>query len=231
VSVPFESNDGKKMFLRIMFLVSTTFFTSHAYSTVSPTLPKHGHNQLDILDSACNGCVKKGVILFGNDRSNLGSGKFFDNFFIGSKPKGFMLANAPDKQSYKEILSKATMNTQVELEAFVTALAKDIRLIVWQKDFRAAHFLEPKTVTVHVKDGVFEKLKAGKTHCEKDLCQPTATIIFQDIDGEQLKLRYFSTWASTISRKNSDVEKNGSSVRYGNLYFGHDNDSVNFLGM
>jgi hypothetical protein len=171
------------------------------------------------------------VILFGNDRSNLGDSKFFENFFIGSKPKGFMLANAPNKQSYREILSKATMNTQVELEAFTTTLAQGIRLIVWHKDFRAAHFLEPKTVTVHVKDGVIENLQAGKTHCEKDLCQPTATIVFQDIDGEQLKLRYFSTWAPTISRKNGDVEKIGSSVRYGNLYFGHDNVSVDFLGM
>ena len=76
-----------------------------------------------------------------------------------------------------------------------------------------------------------ENLKAGKTHCEKDLCQPTATILFQDKDGEQLRLQYFSTWSPTISRKNGDEEKIGSSIRYGNLYFGHDNVSIELLGI
>jgi hypothetical protein len=220
----------KIMRLTTFYLLSNIFLANVAYSSAIPTAPKQTIQPLGKLNSDCRGCLNKGLILFGNDKANLGNGKFFDNFFVGSKPKGFMLANAPTKLGYKEILSRSTWNSQAELEKFTTELARGIRLIVWHKDYRDVYFLEPKDVIVQIKQGLLERLNTKKdSHCEKDQCQPTVTIAFEDRDGEYLELRYFSTWTPTISRKNKDVEKIGSDIRYGNLYFGHDSVSVDLL--
>lgn len=221
--------EHKMIFFKIALLTSL-LIANPSFAKEDIAMPAQGLRHLEKLDEDCSGCLRNGVILFGNDKSNLVSGKFFDNFFVGSTPKGLMLANAPHGQGYRELLRKKNFKNQAELEKYTKELSQQIRLIVWHKDFREAYFLEPKSVVVNVKPGVFENLKAGATQCEKDICQPTAIIEFQDKDGEHIKLRCFSTWAATIHRKNDDVEKIGSDTRYGSLHFSHDRFLVDLWG-
>ena len=206
----------------IIVLISWLLFSSNTQVTsLRLTPPVKAKPKLQELDKSCNGCVKNGVLLFGNDSSYLGR-KIFKNIFQGSQPKAFALCNTMSFYEFMKFLTQ--FETRDLLIKGVTDLMNSSRLIVFDEDYRNARLLLPsKAPEVTLSEAFFKRFQKEQSYCEKDQCTPQVVAHFKDQDGETIRLRLFSGAGSSLWRNSEDIRTKDIAPRKrkGVLYWGH----------
>ncbi len=190
-------------------------------------------SELEIIESACPGCLDEGMLLCGN--SNIGFGRHFrNNFFSGKPPRGFLISPPILSSDFQKAV-RNVKDHELLLQAMKERFEK-MKLIVVASAYSQAYCLDNGKVEVVIPDQLHSCLQDNNKKwgcgvsetsdgecCEKGLGSAMVKVTWIDHHHHQqeIMLQYSPHIGSTRI-----LVKEGQTVRI--AYFCHNSEPACF---